>query len=219
MSKADNDFSAALEGKNIPILTLDEKWHLLFTEMEKTSEIEDLERRLNVLAKREAAIHDECKKIKVLKKKLLGDIVPLRDRVAKTGDKKADRQLQETKRLIEDCNRKLDSHEDELLDLPREMYKVNYDLMIATMDLCYEQMHDNTRSINQIDKWIRKVRIELKKNIIKLQEQEMENFNIYSYMHKIFGPEVIELFDMSYDPQRRHPIRTPDGEAGRNYIE
>ena len=100
MSKADNDFSVALEGKNIPILTLDEKWHLLFTEMEKTDEIEDLERQLNILVKQEAAIHDECKKIKVLKKKLLGDIVPLRDKVMRTGDKKTEHQLQETKKCV-----------------------------------------------------------------------------------------------------------------------
>ncbi|MCR4903041.1 MAG: hypothetical protein K6A23_09290 [Butyrivibrio sp.] len=219
MPREDNDFKAALEGKNIPILTLDEKWHLLFAEMEKTPEIEELERELNVLVDQESALHDECKKIKVLKKKLLGEIVPLRDKASRTGDKKIEHQLQETKRLIEDCNRKLEDHEDELLDLPREMYKVNYELMLATMDLCYEQMHDNTKEINQIDKWIRKVRIELKKNIIKLQEEEMENFNIYSYMHKIFGPEVIEIFDMTYDPDRRHPIRTPDGDAGRNYID
>ena len=52
-------------------------------------------------------------------------------------------------------------------------------------------------------------RKELKKQVIRLQEGEMENFNLYSYMHQIFGPEVIDIFDLKYDPNRRHPVRRP----------
>ena len=91
--------------------------------------------------------------------------------------------------------------------------------MLETMKVCYETLHENTEYIQGLDEWITKVRVELKKNVIHLQEAEMENYNLYSYMHQIFGPEVIDLFDMKYDPNRRHPIRRPlEGEESE-YIE
>ena len=54
--------------------------------------------------------------------------------------------------------------------------------------------------------------------MIRLQEAEMENYNLYSYMHQIFGPDVVEIFDMKYDPERRHPIRRPLG-GNDEYVE
>ena len=45
------------------------------------------------------------------------------------------------------------------------------------------------------------IRIELKKRLIRKQEMEQRNRNIYSYMHDVFGAEVIELFDMRYNPE------------------
>ena len=81
--------------------------------------------------------------------------------------------------------------------------------MIATMKVCYSTLHENTDYIKGLDEWISQVRVELKKNVIRLQEAEMENYNLYSYMHQIFGPEVIDIFDMKYDPNRRPPLRRP----------
>ena len=39
MSKNDEEFVKALENKKIPVLTLDHKWHRLFTQIESNSEI------------------------------------------------------------------------------------------------------------------------------------------------------------------------------------
>ena len=91
--------------------------------------------------------------------------------------------------------------------------------MVETMKVCYERLHDNTSDIKSLDEWITRARIELKKNVIRLQEAEMENYNLYSYMHQIFGPEVVEIFDMKYDPDRRHPIRRPLAGAEDEYVE
>jgi len=210
MVKDDKVYVSALEGKSIPILTLDDKWHQLFTQTDMTPEIEKLADELNELVERDGKIRTETKKIKKLKKTLLSEIVPLRDKANKAGNSPAiEKEISERTRLINECNEKLDSHEDELLDLSREIYDVDYKLMIETMKACYETLHSNTEYIKGLDEWISKVRIELKKNVIKLQEAEMENYNLYSYMHQIFGPEVIDIFDLKYDPDRRHPIRRP----------
>ncbi len=219
MAKREEAYISALEGKSIPILTLDNKWHQLFTQTEMTPEIEELADQLNALVERDGKLRSENKDIKRLKKKLLGEIVPLRDQANKTPSAAIEKEISERTRLINDCNDRLAGREDELLDLSREIYDIDYKLMLETMKVCYERLHDNTAEIKGLDEWISKVRIELKKNIIRLQETEMENYNLYSYMHQIFGPEVIELFDMKYDPDRRHPIRRPLSGNENEYVE
>ena len=221
MAKDDKVYMSALEGKSIPILTLDDKWHQLFTQTEMTPEIESLADELNALVDRDAKIRTETKKIKKLKKTLLSEIVPLRDKANKsTGNKVAiEKEISERTRLINECNDKLDGHNDELMDLSRQIYDVDYKLMIETMNACYETLHSNTEYIKGLDEWISKVRVELKKNVIYLQEAEMENYNLYSYMHQIFGPEVIDLFDLKYDPDRRHPVRRPLEGDESEYVE
>ena len=215
----DEVYMSALEGKSIPILTRDNKWHQLFTQTEMTPEIEELADQLNALVERDAKIRTETKNIKKLKKKMLGEIVPLRDQANKSGSAAIEKEISERTRLINECNDKLATHQDELLDLSKEIYDVDYKLMIETMKACYETLHDNTDEIKGLDEWISKVRIELKKNVIRLQEREMENYNLYSYMHQIFGPEVIEIFDMKYDPNRRHPVRRPLSGNEDEYVE
>ncbi len=211
MAKDNERYSDALIGKNIPILTKDEKWQMLFIMSPKTDKIKKLEAELNSLVDKQEAAREKIKDIKRLKKKLLGEIVLLRDDAGKKGAaiKKIEAEIDDHTRLIKECNEKIEECEDEVLGLPREIYKVDYDLMIETMNTFYKIMHDNTTEINAIDEWVSKVRVQLKKNIILMQEKEIENFNVYSYMHNIFGPEVIDLFDLKYDPERRHPIRTP----------
>ena len=219
MAKDDNVYMSALEGKSIPILTLDSKWHQLFTQTEMTPEIESLADELNALVERDGKIRTETKNIKRIKKKLLGEIVPLRDQANKSGSAAIEKEISERTRLINECNDKLKDQEDELLDLSREIYDVDHKLMVETMKACYETLHDNTDEIKALDQWISQVRVELKKNVIRLQEREMENYNLYSYMHQIFGPEVVDIFDLKYDPDRRHPIRRPLGGDESEYTD
>ena len=219
MAKKEDAYMSALEGKSIPILTLDNKWHQLFTQTDMTPEIEELADELNSLVEKDGKLRSENKDIKRLKKKLLGEIVPLRDKANKSPSPAIEKEISERTRLINECNDRLAGREDELLDLSRQIYDVDYKLMLETMKVCYERLHENTAEIKGLDEWISKVRIELKKNIIRLQESEMENYNLYSYMHQIFGPEVVDIFDMKYDPNRRHPIRRPLAGDESEYVE
>ena len=68
MARDDEAYMSALEGKSIPILTLDNKWHQLFTQTEMTPEIVELSDKLNSLVERDGKIRMETKKIKKLKK-------------------------------------------------------------------------------------------------------------------------------------------------------
>lgn len=192
-------FEEALRGKRIPVLTLDNKWYKLLTE-EGRAAVAEIEEELNTLLKRQGKLNNEVKNIKRLKKKLMGEIVSLVDE-AEQEEGEASRKIEQNKKLVEDCNDRLDAYQDELLDIPREIEKVNFRLMLATMDCCYDVMQENTQNIQEIADWVTEVRIELKKRLIRKQEMEQHNNAIYSYMHDVFGAEVIEIFDMQYDPK------------------
>ncbi len=201
MPISEEKFKEALGDKHIPVLILDNKWHKLFKRAGTTSEIEELEKELTALLKRQGRVNTEIKNIKKLKGELMQNIVSNMD---DAGDK-SDKKVSESKRLINESNDKLDAYEDELLELPREIDRVNRELMIKTMALCYEKLAENTDEIEKIAEWIHEIRIQLKKNIIKKQEKEFQNADLYTYMHDIFGHEVMEIFDMRYEPTLKKP--------------
>ncbi|MCD7835817.1 MAG: hypothetical protein LUG83_04075 [Lachnospiraceae bacterium] len=203
-SKKQEAFMNALQGKNIPVLTLDNKWYRLLNEVGR-EEVKPLEEQLNALLKRQGKMNTETKDIRKLKKKLMKDIVAMVDRVEETGDKTLEKNIETNKRLLEECNEKLEAYQDELKDVPREIDRLNKQLMVMTMQQCYETMQENTDSIQEISGWVTQIRIELKKRLIRKQEMEQKNHDIYAYMHDIFGADVVNIFDMRYNPDEHYP--------------
>lgn len=203
MGRKDAEYEHVLQNKKIPLLTLDNKWHMLFGTADTTVTIKRLEEQLNKLLKRQGKLNTETKDIRRLKKKLMDEIVPTVDELGQRYDAALEKKLDDNRRLINDCNEKLASYKDELLELPREIEEVNYRLMLATMDVCYEKLKENTAEIEEIGEWITKIRVELKKKVVRKQEKEQQNQDLYYYMHAIFGAEVINIFDMKYNPEER----------------
>ena len=195
MASKENEFKKALKGKKLPILTLDNKWYQLFTQHNNHPDTDALAEQLKALVAKQGKLNTEVKEIRKLKSKLMDEIVAGIDNTPLT-----DKEMEDHKRLINECNDKIDASQDALLDLPKQIDELNFQLMVQTMDICYKAMAENTEEILRISDWITKVRIELKKNVIRKQEKEWLNQAMYAYMHDIFGPEVIEIFDMTYNP-------------------
>lgn len=212
MGRKDDVYTHALEGKKIPILTLDHKWHMLFSTTDVTPDISRLEEELNTLLKRQGKLNTETKDIRRIKKQLMEEIVPLVDELEQTNDTKLEKKIEDHKRLIEECNDKLESYKEELLELPKQIEQTNYQLMLTTMDVCYDKITGNTAEIEEVGEWITRMRMELKKKIIRKQEKEQQNQELYSYMHAIFGAEVIDIFDMKYNPENK-PLKVPEQKA------
>lgn len=198
------EFWEALSGKSIPVLTLDNKWYRLLDELGRNS-VKEYEEQLNTLLKRQGKINGEIRDIKRIKKKLMGEIVPMVDEAGDEGSAQIEKRIEENKRLIAECNQKLEVSQDELKDMPGAIRDMNFQLMLKTMEYCYDEIQENTEQIAEIEEWVTQIRIELKKRLIQKQSMEEMNHRIYGYMHDIFGAEVIDLFDITYDPEKKHP--------------
>ncbi len=148
--------------------------------------------------KRQGKLNAETKDIKKLKKKLMKDIVSLADEAEQSPSKELTQKIEQNKKLVEECNERMEEYQDELMELPREIEQMNFQLMLLTMDCCYQTMQENRGFIQEIAEWVTQIRVELKKRLIRKQEMEQRNHAIYSYMHDVFGAEVIDIFDMQY---------------------
>ncbi|MDE7130213.1 MAG: hypothetical protein K2O65_00230, partial [Lachnospiraceae bacterium] len=200
MSRTDEIFEPALSGKKIPILTLDNKWHKLFTQKEYSAEIKHMESEMNKLLKRQAKVNEESREIKKLKKARMDEIVVLADEMGKAPSKKLEKKMEECRETVTACNEKIEACEEEMLELPRQINHLNHKLMLATMEVCYHKLQKNTKELEEINEWINGIRRELKKKVVRKQEKEAMNHLLYSYMSDIFWADVIEIFDMKYDP-------------------
>lgn len=200
--KDETEFREALAGKKVPLLVLDPKWHRLFAIHGKTDQIKQLEKELNELLAEQGKLSSDLKDLKKLKKSLMESIVRnMEGANIELEDSVKSRKLEETSRLIDEINVQIPPYEDRLLELPYLLKQKNEQLMLASMDYCYEKMRVNEQEASQLAEWLKKVRIELKKNIIRKQNCELNSREIYAYMHDIFGPQVIDLFDIRYEEE------------------
>jgi len=187
------DFKSALLGKTVPLLILDQKWHRLFAVHGKTEEIRELETKLNQLLAEQGRLNTRLKELKKLKAKLLDEIVQKME--------EHNKKVEDNKKLVDEINEKIDECEDTLADIPFQIRETNDELMLLSMDYFYEKLRVNQEESTEIENWINQVRVDLKKNIIRKQNRDINNREIYAYLHDIFGPEVINIFDIKYEEE------------------
>lgn len=191
-------FALLIKSKKVPILVLDQKWHRLFAIHGKTDDIRRTEEELKDLLARQGKANTELKDLKKLKNQLMGTIVQNMDDRESGDSRRREKKMEETKRLIDEINEKMENYEDELLMLPKEIKETNDKLMLYSMDYFQEKLKINASESKEIEEWINNIRVELKKNIIRKQNRDINNKEIYTYLHDVFGPEVLDLFDYQY---------------------
>jgi hypothetical protein len=183
------------QGKKIPILTLDERWHQLFPDYDKPAYIKGLEDKINELMRKQGKIINDLKDMKVLKKQLMDEIITHMDvDDTKAGRLKA-KKLDRNQKLIKELTDKMKKAEDDLVELPYIIKDVNEQLIIESAKLCYQRLNRNNQRIIEISKWITDIREELKEKILEKQDMELKNTEIYSYMHDMLGPELLQELD------------------------
>lgn len=198
--KSEEDFKKALIGKKVPLLVLDQKWHRLFAIHGKTDQIREIETQLDRYLAEQGQCNNDLEDLKKLKSKLMSNIVQNMDGTTEIADSVSrQKKLDDDKRMIDEINEKVENLENRLLELPKLINETNESLMLMSMDYFSEKIITNREESKEIEEWISGIRIELKKNIIKKQNRDINNREIYAYLHDIFGAEVLDLFDIQYD--------------------
>ena len=195
----ENNFLEALKKVNVPVLVLDQKWHRLFAVSGKPKEIIENEAELKVLLAEQGKLTTELKEYKKVKNNLMHGIVQNMEGVDSVKHTTEAQNLNDNKRLMEESKQKIEEIEDRLMEIPKSIKTVNEQLMLDTMSFCYEKLRTNSTEIEEISGWITEMRIELKKNLIRKQNREINNREIYVYMNDIFGKDVMNLFDVKYE--------------------
>lgn len=194
----EDSFRQALKNKKVPLLVLDQKWHRLFAVHGKPEEVKEAETEINRLLARQGKLNTDLKDCKKLKNKLMSGIVQNMD---ENGDSSRNKKLEESKRMIDEVNEKIEACEEELADIPFQIRDANERLMLFSMDYFYEKLRVNAEESKEIQEWIDQVRVDLKKNIIRKQNCDINNREIYAYLHDIFGAGVLDLFDIKYESE------------------
>ena len=207
-------FRRALSDVNVPFLVLDPKWHRLFWIYGKTKEIAAQEAAFNRLLAEQAECSTQLKSLRGLKSTLLDNIVANMDGAEEgKADSLERRRLREDRRLIQKINEKMEAFEERLLSLPRLLREKNEELMLSTMEYCYEKMRANEREAEEISEWIRQMRVALKKKIIQKQDCVQNSREIYSFLHDIFGVQTLDLFDVEYEKGEAGEEGEPDSHS------
>lgn len=199
-TKTNLDFSQNVKDVKVPLLVLDQKWHQLFAGDKKPKDVQAAEKKLTELLAFQGRVQQEIKELKKAKSSLMQSVMENMDG-AEGSNSVQEKKLAENRRLINEINEKIRAQEDMLLELPVRLREANDLLLSATLSYCYIKLRVNTSDIETIDQWIRDVRVELKKQIIRKQNAEIRNKAIYAYMHDIFGPQMLDVFDLTYQPE------------------
>lgn len=179
--------------KNIPILTLDERWYKLIPKQYKTDEIIYWEKQVNELLKQQGQTHNDIKDVKKLKNQLIQEVVDAMEDDDNSEEKK--KKMEQNQRLIQEAKDKIEQLEDSALDYPKELAQANLKLMAETLKVVYSRLNSNKEDIEVLNKWIDQTRVKLKKNIVIRQDKQDANERMYTYMHDIFGPDLSDQLD------------------------
>ena len=190
-------FERAVQQTRVPVLVLDQKWHRLFALSGKPDEVAEIEEELNKLLQEQGRLNEEMKELRRSKNRLMNAVVANMEG-AEEGSKEVGR-LDANKDMIDEINDSIDRKNDEIAEMPERIREVNNRLMTATMLFAYERLRTNHAEAKEIGDWIANIRIELKKNIIRKQNRDINSRQIYNYMHSMFGPQVMDIFDLVSD--------------------
>ena len=191
-------FLHALEGKKLPLLPLDARWHDLFPDFRKTGTIKSLEKRLNKLIQKQGQTTNDLKEYEKAKKALMDNIVANMTDGHETDSPIRAMKQDRNQRLLAELKEKTERARQLEEELPEESAEANRELLVECMRVCYQELMENTYMIEDIDEWVSQTREALKNEILKKQDMEMRNTQMYRYMHNLLGADVVEIFDRKH---------------------
>lgn len=181
----------ALRGRQVPILVLDNRWHMLFPQGGKPTEIVELEKKLNSLIKRQGHLVNELKDLRRAKKKLMEGIL-----AGMRGDTDFDnRKKDNQQRLLIETGEKIEDESDELMGIPTQIKEVNEKLLQLSVRYCFDRLGRWDKEIGNLKEDIALLKKELDIRESEKAELEENMDSAYSLMHSLLGHDIMNIFD------------------------
>ena len=189
------EFTKHFKGRNVPILILDEKWLEIFPEHAQNSTIRALVAELGKLLKEQGRQVDEIKGIKRYKSQMMQEIVVNMDADDSTVGKLKRRKMDKSQKKILELNERLELRKESLSDLPYQIQEANNELLFESTRVCYERFRENLEKLGELEAEIAGLQEQLKMKKLDKQEREMRDEKMYTYLHSVLGPELMEKLD------------------------
>lgn len=197
----EEQFLSRFREVEVPILILDERWHHIFPDNKKSASVRELEEALRESFKRQARISEELEKEENTKQKLMKRIIN-NMRVAQISEKEAEKQ-DKSQQLIKEINGKIAELEAEYEEIPQKIKALNEELLIESMRVCYRIMEANKVQLDKQKALVEEAQQLLLERTLVKQNLEKENQQMYTFMHRMFGRKILELFDEFDDEVER----------------
>ncbi|HHW67581.1 MAG: hypothetical protein PWP07_1129 [Epulopiscium sp.] len=195
--KADLDMEM-LRHSRVPILILDKVWHNIFPPEKKTKTIRDLEERLGNLLKQQGQLNNDLKDYLKLKKKLMDGILELTTEAFNNENEAAKKEMEKNQKYILEINEKIEEIQNRLATIPEEIQEVNGKLLEESVKICYGEMKEHQKALEELNEWIEKTRELLKAKLEEKTIHEEKASQIYSYLHDLVGADFIDYLDKNY---------------------
>ena len=178
---------------DVPILILDERWHVMFSESKKTDAQRTLEKEIKELFKSQAKLSKEIE-LQEEKKKVFFNNILMHMKLAQISEEEALKQ-EENQEHIRNINKEIEKLELEFENMPKRIKELNQELLIESLRYCYRRMRENKRVLKEQEELVKEAEKLLEERVSKKQEKEKENEQMYVFMHRLFGRNVLEIFD------------------------
>lgn len=196
--KSKSDLHMMIKDVQLPILTLDNQWHRLFPDDQKTETIKVLEQKVNNLLKKQGKLTNDIQEMKTLKKRFIKDIMMNMDIETDNNSRVKEKKLDKSKQYINEINDKIDKSMDELGDIPYQIRDANAELVSESVNVLYQRFIQNNARINELTRRITQIREELDQMNELKRDLEASNSDLYTYMHDLLGVDLMDILDGKY---------------------
>ena len=183
-----------LRDQKMPLMTLDNSWHQLLSEI-KTPEIESLEKKLNSLLKEQGKLSTDYIGYTKMKKEMLDKILELTHEAFRNGSEEAAKKVEEQQKMILKINENLEKTEPRLDIIKEEIERTNSELVSESVNLCYHYLTQHKKESNILDEEIQSIRTTLMKKTEEKKVCDKKSERLYLYLHQLVGPDFIEKLD------------------------
>lgn len=177
--------SSILRQNNITRLSIDERWTKLFVAIKRSPEIEQAEKEMNELIKKEAMLKNEQDNLEPTKRKCMNEIMSLTQEAFENGNQEAKEKLKICKKEIEKINSRMNDILGDIEKLDDELKDANHKLLEDSAFYIFTTLKTYKNRTAEIHKEL--AELELKEQALR---QELETLS-FDWTH--YATDLTEL--------------------------